>query len=157
MTRNMVACFSLWFSDSLMNMRVHLHILSCFWRRYRENTVCVVWSVYWLLSSYIIDMKSWNCFLCTDTVLTQIQTPEQNRFWSEYVLPGFCCWAIPPHKFPFFFCMSRRCLWEHRCHLPRKIWSTPILAVSGCILNSYNCQCFFYYCSGRPQEPLIGV
>lgn len=123
-------------SDSLMNMGDHLHILSCFWRRYRENTVFIVWSVYWQLSSYIIDVKSWICFLCSDTVFdSQIQTSEHNRFWSEYVLPGFCRWAIPPHKFPHLFCMSRECLWEHSWHLPSKIWSTPILALSGRILN----------------------
>ncbi len=119
-------------SDSLMNMGAHLHILSCFWRRYRENTVFIVWSVYWQLSSYIIDVKSWNWFRCFDAVFdSQIQTSEHNRFWLEYVLPGFCHWAIPPHKFPHLFCMSSSLRW----HLPSKIWSTPILALSGRILN----------------------
>lgn len=78
-----------------MNMGVHLHILSCFWRRYRENVVCVVWSVYWLLSSYIIDVKIWQCFLCSDTVLAHRYRHQntadfgQNMFFLASVAEQF--------------------------------------------------------------------
>lgn len=90
MTRNTVVCYS----DSLMNMGVHLHILSCFWRRYRENALCVMWSVYWLLSSYIIDVKNWQCFLCSDTVLAHRYRHQnidfgQNMFFLASVAEQF--------------------------------------------------------------------
>lgn len=106
---------------------------------------CVLCGVYWLLSSYIIDVKNWQCFLCSDTVLAHRYRHQntadfgQNMFFLASVAEQFHLINSPV------------CLYEQRSE------NTDVILLVKSEEHPFWLYLLFFYCRGRPQEPLIGV